>query len=78
MADLVREMDSPVDSEIHWKTCETLRILALESYQVEVVEAVCFNKRDTLVCVRTGSRKSTCFEGMRTVIDYVTGRERAS
>ena len=42
--------------------CETLGISALKGYQVEALEAVCLNKRDTLVCVPTGSRNSACFE----------------
>ena len=46
-----------------------LGILGLKSYQVEALEAVCFNKHDTLLCVLTGSRKSACFEGMCTVIN---------
>ena len=31
--------------------CEMLGISALKGYQVEALEAVCLNKRDTLVCV---------------------------
>ena len=73
-----REMDSAgIDSEIQRKICKMLRISALKSYQVEALEAVCFNKRDTLVCMPTGSRKFACFEGMRTVVDHVTGSEQA-
>ena len=48
---------STVDSEIHRKMCEMLGISALK---VEALEAVCLNKRDTLVCVPTGSRTSAC------------------
>ena len=53
---------APVDSEIQRMMCQMLGISALEGYQVEVLEAVCLNKRDTLVCVPTGSRNSACFE----------------
>ena len=44
------------------------------------IEVVCLNKRDTLVCVPTGSRNSACFEVglIRTVIDHVTVSERAA
>ena len=31
----------------------------LKGYQVEALEAVCLSKCDTMVCVPTGSRKST-------------------
>ena len=55
-----------------------LEISALEGYQVEALEAVYLNKRDTLACVPTLNRNSTCFEVMRTVIDCVTGREHAA
>ena len=41
--------------------CEMLGISALKGYQVEALEAVCVNKRDTLVCVPTGSRNSCVF-----------------
>ena len=53
---------APVDSEIRGKMCEMLGMSALNGYQVEALEAVCLNKRDTLVCVPTGSRNSACFE----------------
>ena len=60
--------------------CEMLGISVLKGYQVEALEAVCLNKRDTLVCVRlpTGSRNSACFEVglICTVIDHVTVSER--
>ena len=39
---------APVDSEIQRKMCEMLGISALKGYQVEALEAVCVNKRDTL------------------------------
>ena len=57
-----------------------LGISAMIGYQVEALEAVCLNKRDTLVCVPTGSRNSMCFEIrlIRTVIDHVTVSERAA
>ena len=58
--------------------CEMLGISALEGYQVEALEAVCLYKHDMLVCVSTGSRKSLGFEGTRTMIDHVPGRERAA
>ena len=48
-----------VDSEIQRKIHEMLGISALNGYEVEALEAVCFNKCDTLVCVPTGSSKST-------------------
>ena len=50
---------------------------SLKGYQVEALDAVCLNKRDTLVCVPTGSRNSACFEVglIRTVMDNVTGSE---
>ena len=53
---------APIDSEIQRKICEMLGISALKGYQVEALETVCLNKRDTLVCVPTGSRNSACFE----------------
>ena len=52
---------APIDSEIQ-RMCQMLGISALKGYQVEVLEAVCPNKRDTLVCVPTGSNNSVCFE----------------
>ena len=57
-----------------------LGISVLKGYQVEALEAVCLNKRDTLVCVPTGSRNSACFEAglIRTVIDHVTVSERTA
>ena len=60
--------------------CEMLGISVLKGYQVEALEAVCLNKRDTLVCVPTGSRNSACFEVdlIHTVIDHVTVSERAA
>ena len=67
MAAPAREIwTSPVGSEIQRKICEMLGISALKGYQVEALEAICFNKRDTLVCAPTGSRISACFEGMTT------------
>ena len=58
--------------------CEMLGISALKGYQVDALEPVCLNKRDTLVCVRvlTGSRNSACL--IRTVIDHVIVSERAA
>ena len=38
-----------------------LGISTLEGYQVDTLEAVCLIKRDTLVCVPTGSQ-TPCFE----------------
>ena len=60
--------------------CEMLGTSALKGYQVEALEAVCLNKRDTLVCVPTGSRNSACFEVglIRTAIDHGTVSERAA
>ena len=60
--------------------CEMLGISSLKGYQVEALEAVCLNKCDMLVCVPTGSRNSACFEVglIRTVMDNVTGSERAA
>ena len=57
-----------------------LEISALKGYQVEALEAASLNKRDTLMCVLTGSRNSACFEVglIRTVIDNVTVSERAA
>ena len=71
---------APVDREMQRKMCEMLGISALKGYQVEALEVVCLNKRDTLVCVPTGSRNSACFEVglIRTVIDHVTVSERAA
>ena len=42
--------------------------------------AVWLNKRDTLLCVPTGTRNSVCFEVglICTVIDHVTVSERAA
>ena len=68
----------PVDSEIQRRIGEISGISGLKGYQVETLEAVCLKKRGTLVCVPTGSRNSACFEGSRTVIGHVTGRERAA
>ena len=47
---------------------------------MEALEAVCLNKRDTLVCVPTGSRNSACFEVglICTVIDHITVSEGAA
>ena len=74
-----RRWTAPVDSEIQRKMCEMLGISALKGYQVEALEAVCLNNRDTLVCVPTGSRNSACFEVglIRTLIDHITVSERA-
>ena len=60
--------------------CEMLGISVLKGYQVEALEAVCLNKRDTPVCVPTGSRNSACFKVglIRTVIDHVTVSEGAA
>ena len=71
---------APVDSEIQRKMCEMLGISALKGYQVEALEAVCLNKRDTLVYVPTVSRNSAYFEVglIRTIIDHVTVSERAA
>ena len=57
-----------------------LGISALKGYQVEAPEAICLNECDTLVCVPTDSRNSACFEVglIRTVMDNVTGTERAA
>ena len=54
-----------------WKMCEMLGISLLKGYQVEALEALCLDKRNTLVCVPTGSRNSACFEVglIGTVID---------
>ena len=70
---------APVDSEIQRKMCEMLGISSI-GYQVEALDAVCLNKRNTLVCVPTGSRNSACFEVglIRTVMDNVTDSERAT
>ena len=73
-----QEMDSPVNSEIRRKVCKMLGISALEGYQVEALQGVHLNKHDMLVCVPTGSRKSPCFEGICTMINHMTGRERAA
>ena len=72
-----RKMDGPGSQR---KICEVLGISALKGYQVEALEAICLNKRDTLVCVFRlgGGRKSSCFEGVRTVTDHVTGKKRAA
>ena len=67
MAASAREMDR----EIRNKICKTLGIAALKRYQVEALEAICLKKRDTLVCVPTGSGKSACFEGISTLLDWV-------
>ena len=71
---------APVDSEIQRKTREMLGISLLKGYQVEALDAGCLNKRDTLVCVPIGSRNSACFEVglIRTVMDNITGSERAA
>ena len=71
---------APVDREMQRKMCEMLGISALKGYQVEALEVVCLNKRDTLVCVPTGSRNSACFEVglICTVINHVTVSERAA
>ena len=71
---------APIDGEIQRKMCEMLEISALKGYQVEALEAACLNKRDTLMCVLTGSTNSACFEVglIRTVIDNVTVSERAA
>ena len=60
--------------------CEMLGISVLKGYQVEALLAVWLNKRDTLLCVPTGSRNFACFEVglIRTVIDHVTVSERAA
>ena len=60
--------------------CKMLGISVLEGYQVEALEAVCLNKRDTLVCVPTGSRNSACFEVglICTMIDHVPVSGRAA
>ena len=73
-------LTAPVDSEIQRKMYEMLGISALKGYQVEALEAVCLNKRDTLVCVPTGSRNSACFEVglICAVIDHVTVSERTA
>ena len=71
-------MDSAgIDSEIQRRMCEMLGISSLKDYQVEALDAVCLNKRDTLVCVPIGSRNSACFEVglIRTVMGNVTGSE---
>ena len=74
-----RRRTAPVDSEMQRKICEMLGISGLKGYQEEALEAVFINKRDTLVCVLTGSRISACFEVglIRTSIDHVTVSERA-
>ena len=60
--------------------CEMLGISALKGYHVAALEAVSLDKRDTLVCVPTGSRNSACFEVglIRAVIDHVTVTELAA
>ena len=60
--------------------CEILGISVLKGYQVKALEAVCLNKRDTPMCVPTGSRNSACLEVglIRTVIDHVTVSEGAA
>ena len=71
---------APVDREMQRKMCKMLGISALKGYQVEALEVVCLNKRDTLVCVPTGSRSPACFEVglIRTLIDHVTVTVSAS
>ena len=69
---------APVDSEIQGEMCEMLGISLLKGHQVETLEPICPHKRDTFVCVLTRSRNSACFEVIRTVMDHVTGRERAA
>ena len=72
---------APVDSEIQRKICEMLEILVLKGYHVEALYLYgSIDKRDTLLCVPTGTRNSACFEVglIRTVIDHVTVSERAA
>ena len=59
---------------------EMLGISSLKGYHMEALDTVCLNKRDTLVCVPTGSRNCACFEVdlIRTVMDNVTGSQRAA
>ena len=75
-----RGWTAPVDSKIQRKVCEKLGISALKGYQEEALEAVCLNKRDTLLCVPTGTRNSACFEVglIRALVDHVTVSERAT
>ena len=55
-----------------------LGISALKGYQVEALEAVCLNKRDTLVYGADCEQNSAYFEVglIRTIIDHVTVSER--
>ena len=80
MASPAREMDS---AGRQWNTEKDVRNVSdfsVKGYQVEALEAVCLNKRDTLVCVPTGSRHSACFEVgvIRTLFDHVIVSERAA
>ena len=80
MASPAWEMDS---AGRQWNTEKDVRNVSdfsIKGYQVEALEAVCLNKRNTLVCVPTGSRNSACFEVgvIRTLFDHVTVSERAA
>ena len=60
-----QEMDIPGGQ---WNTQKDVRSVMdspLKGYQVEALETVCLNKRDTLTFVPSGIRKFTWFEGIR-------------
>ena len=69
---------APVDSEIRRKMCEMLGISAMKGYQVKALQLYASANVTRWVCLPNGSRKSVCFEAIRSVIDHVTARERAA
>ena len=80
MASSAREMDSAGRQWNTEKDLRNVRDFSVKRLPSESTISVWLNKRDTLLCVPTGTRNSACFEVglIRTVIDHVTVSERAA
>ena len=61
------EMDAVLLEQMH----KTWGISALKEHQKKALTSLVIEKRDTLICVPTGSGKSICYEAITTVADHV-------
>ena len=61
------EMDAVLLEQMH----NTWGISALKEHQKKALTSLVIEKRDTLICVPTGSGKSICYEAITTVADHV-------
>ena len=80
MASSAREMDNAGRQWNTEKDLRNVRDFSVKRLPSGSTISVWLNKRDTLLCVPTGTKNSACFEVglIRTVIDHVTVSERAA